>query len=343
MADALKIDQPKTVDLLDTKSPALSATSDMPVIETKPDASNEGKPPESEAKAAPPAKDEQDGKTEGESATPPAETAASDEEPAKKPAKGVQKALDRLTKRAEEAERKAREAEEALQRTLKAIEEGRAHKPSTDETPENVTDPEPAKPNKADFSDPEAWDAAIVQYADEKAAWTARREVDKARQADEKQRIERAQAEAQKAVADAHAARVEKAVEKYEDFHEVAESPDVQISLPMAHAIINHDQGPDIQYFLGKNPAEAKRIAAIPSVAGQLVELGIIAASLKQTKAPASAESVTKPITSAPAPIKPTTAGTAGVTKSPDEMSMEEYAAFRKPQLNAGMRPGGRR
>ncbi|HXH86021.1 MAG TPA: hypothetical protein VNI35_04300, partial [Nitrospira sp.] len=184
MADALKVEQPKTVDLLDTKSPALSATSDMPVIETKPDASNEGKPPESEAKAAPPADEKQDGKTEGESATPPAETAASDEEPAKKPAKGVQKALDRLTKRAEEAERKAREAEEALQRTLKAIEEGRAHQSSTDAAPETEADPEPVKPNKADFPDPDAWDTALLQYADEKSAWNTRRGVEKARRED---------------------------------------------------------------------------------------------------------------------------------------------------------------
>lgn len=343
MTDALKIETPKTIDLIDTgtKYPALSATSDMPVIETKPDAANEGKPPETtEAPAAPPAEVKQEGKTEGESATPPAESAASDEEPAKKPAKGVQKALDRLTKRAEEAERKAREAEENLTRTLKAIEEGRLQPPKTDIAPVAESDPEPVKPNKGDFSDPEAWDAALIEYADQKATWTARREVKAAREADEKRQTERAAQEAQNAIREAHAARVEKAAVKYEDFHEVAESPDVQISIPMAHAIINHDQGPDIQYYLGKHPEEAKRIASIPNIAGQLVELGVIAASLRTQSAPAKAES--KPISTAPAPIKPTAAATASVTKSPDEMSMDEYASWRKAQLQAERRPGRR-
>jgi hypothetical protein len=37
----MEIVKPITLDLLDTKAPALSATSDMPVIETKPDASPE--------------------------------------------------------------------------------------------------------------------------------------------------------------------------------------------------------------------------------------------------------------------------------------------------------------
>jgi len=340
MADALPIKKDLVLDLLDSKSPALSSTSDMPVVETKPDAS----PPKEEAtkdEAVPPAEEAGEAEQSGESATP--ATEGTPGQPAEqKPARGVGKKIQELTKRAEEAERKAREAEENLTRTLKAIEDGRMHEPKSDDKPEVETDPEPARPNKADFSDPEAWDAAVIQYADEKAAWTARREVKAAREADEKQRFERAQAEAQKATQEAFQARVDKTVEKYPDFHEVAESPDVKITMAMAHAIVNHEQGPELQYHLGKHPEEAKRISALP-IAAQLVELGVIAAGFRNQAAPvAEAAAPAKPITSAPAPIKPVTQGTGTVAKDPSEMSMDEYAAFRKPQLQGERRPGRR-
>src|SRR6059036_2395943 len=107
----LKIDKPITLDLLDVKSPALSSTSDMPVIETKPDASPAAAPkPEDKAPEA---------KTPGGSATPPGEPPASDE-PAPKPAKGVQKRLDELTRQREVAEARARAAEENLRLALEA-------------------------------------------------------------------------------------------------------------------------------------------------------------------------------------------------------------------------------
>ena len=334
--------KPITLDVIDMKAPALSTTSDMPVVETKPDASNEGKPPEPKDKAAPESESKDEGKTEGESATPPAETAASDEPP-KKPAKGVQKALDRLTKQREEAEARAKAAEEERDRLLKAMQEGRTHPPAGDEAPVVDEDPAPEKPTKADFSDPEAWDAAVIKYADDKAAWTARREVKAAREADQKAQAERAQKEAQQAVQEAFTARIEVAKQKYEDFTEVAESPDVEISMVMAHAIVNSDQGPDIQYYLGKHPEEAKRIAMLRNVSDQLMELGVIAASLRGPAKAEASEPAPKPVTSAPAPIKPVSGGNASVEKSPNEMSMEEYAAFRKPQLQSERRPGGRR
>jgi hypothetical protein len=54
---------------------------------------------------------------------------------------------------------------------------------------------------------------------------------------------------------------------------------------PMAHAILHSEQGPDIAYHLGKNPAEAERISKL-APALQLVELGKIASKLE---APAEA------------------------------------------------------
>lgn len=337
------VDKPKILDILPTKTPALSSTSDMPVVETRPDASNEGKPPEL-TKAAP-----DEGKTdETESATVTAdETAASTEGEPKKPAKGVQKRLDELTRQREDAERRARAAEEREARILKLLEDRAAPPPPApkEEAKPDTTDPEPERPVKSNFADPDSYEAAVLDYADQKASWTARKEVAAARAADEKARREQAQATEERTVREAHAGRVAKAKEKYADFTEVAESPDVEISLPMAHAIIGHELGAEIQYHLGKHKDEAARIRALP-VALQLMELGNIAAGLRAPAPAAVAASATpaKSISKAPAPIATVeAAGTSAGEKSLEEMSMEEYAAARRPAIASSRKPGGRR
>lgn len=332
----MQVEQPKVLDILDTKgAPALSSTSDMPVIETKPDATNEGKPPEKpQAAEAAPA----EGKTTPESATgaEDEETPASDAP--KKPAKGVQKRLDELTRQREEAERRAKAAEENLARALEAMKQPKpaAEEPKDEAPAKDAEDTEPVRPKRADFPDPDAYDAAVDAYIAEKAAHTARREVQAARAADEQARTKAAEEAARKSVIDAHSARVEKAKAAHEDWQQFAESPDVQITVPMAAAILQHEQGPEIQYFLGKNPAEAERIAKL-SPPAQLLELGLIAAGLRAPAAPAAAAAPaapeTKPLTKAPPPARPAAAGATSVTKSLDEMTMEEYAAARKPQL----------
>src|SRR6185369_14001186 len=95
------------VDVLDlsASTPALSSTTDIPIIEKKPDSQSafDGeKPGVKDDKAAP-----EEGKTPEESALPeddetPTEEDSGGPDKAKKPAKGVQKALDRLTKEREE-------------------------------------------------------------------------------------------------------------------------------------------------------------------------------------------------------------------------------------------------
>lgn len=343
MTEALQVEKPIVLDILPAKGPALSTTSDMPVVETKPDASNEGKPPEPKAASETEVVVEDKTKT-GESATPPENETAANGEPEKKPAKGVQKRLDELTRQREE-ERAARiAAEKRHDELMKAIMEGRIQPASTDAPAVKTTeatqdeDPEPQRPTKTDFSDPDAWDAALLGYAEQKAAWTARREVAAARKADLDAQQKRAAEEAQRATMAAHEARVAKAKEKHADWAEVAES-DVQITMPMAHAILQHEQGADIQYYLGSHPDEAARISKLP-VYNQLVEIGVIAAKVAAPAAGASAPA--KPISQAPAPIKPTVSGSAAVAKSPEEESMEEYAARRSKELSSDRRPGRR-
>lgn len=318
----MNIENPIVLDLLDTKSPATSSTNDMPVIETKPDATNEGAPPK-ESAAAP-----DEGKTQDESATSPEETSASDE-PAKKPAKGVQKRLDELTREREEARRLA-ESERQEKLRLLALLESRDKKPIAET---DADDQEPQKPVK-DPANPEAYEAALDEYIEKRSSWTARRETKAILEEADRKQAEQKRTEWVQKTQQAFASRTEKAKEKYPDYTEVAESPDVSVSPDMATAIMFSEDGTDIAYFLGKNPDEAKRISNLAPPL-QLVELGKISARLSAPVVPP------KPVSAAPAPGKPIKAS-AEATKSPEEESMDEYATRRKKELAAERRPGVR-
>jgi hypothetical protein len=103
----------------------------------------------------------------------------------------------------------------------------------------------------------------------------------------------------QDAVADAYFDREEQALGKYTDFKQVAYNPSLPITAEMAETIRASDQGPDVLYHLGSNPAEAARIARLSPLL-QAKEIGRIEAAL------ASSPPV-KRTTSAPPPISPVT------------------------------------
>jgi hypothetical protein len=312
----MEIVKPTVLDILEDKRPALSSTSDMPIVETKPDAQNEGKPPSQDApeKAA---ATEDEAKTTSESATEQTEETPGDTD-ARKPARGVQKRLDELAKQREEQRARAEAAERRLDLLLSQA------KPKPAEVIDD-TEEAPARPSRSSFNDPDLYEAALVDYSDKKAAWSARREVRHAIAEQTRQYQERQQVEAHAQVQRAYSARVEKAVQKYPDYHDVAESPDVQISIPMASAILRSDNGPDVAYYLGSHPDEAKRIHALhPEL--QLVEFGLIVAKLATPPKPAS--------TPTPKPIKPIAASaTASAGESDEEPDMDTYAERRRKSL----------
>src|SRR3990172_4809578 len=139
-----------TLDLLETPgTPALSSTSDLPVVETKPDAQNEGAPPELPA-AGEEAKPAETPEQPGESATPATEEHPG--EPAKKESRGVQKALDRLTAEREEQRRRAEAAEQRLDRALTALERSTGEPAEAGRRPGGDENPEP----ESGSSDPDA-------------------------------------------------------------------------------------------------------------------------------------------------------------------------------------------
>jgi hypothetical protein len=142
------IEQPITLDLIPQNEPSLSARSDIPVIETKPDsqpAPKEEVKPEVKADAVPP----EEGKTTEESAPPeePEDPPENAVEAGKPKSKGVQKRIDELVKQ--------REEEKAEKLRLMALLE-QIHKPK-EEPKEVVEDEAPQRPTREEFPDPDAY------------------------------------------------------------------------------------------------------------------------------------------------------------------------------------------
>ena len=98
--------------------------------------------------------------------------------------------------------------------------------------------------------------------------------------------------------------REEEARGKYDDFEQVAYNPTLPITQVMAQSIQASDIGPDVAYYLGKNPKEADRISRLPAIL-QAKEIGKIEVKLASSPPPVKT-------TSAPAPINPVTARSSG-------------------------------
>jgi hypothetical protein len=120
----------------------------------------------------------------------------------------------------------------------------------------------------------------------------------------------------------AYTARVSEFMEKAPDYHSVTGNPNLQITPLMADAIKETESGAAIAYYLGKNPAEAARIASLSPI-GQAAAIGRLEAKVTLPERRTS---------SAPAPVK-TISGAAGVTQpDPGEMSFEDFRKWRQSQ-----------
>ncbi len=229
------------------------------------------------------------------------------------PGGSLQKRINELTRRAREAERRAAEAEQQSRLALEALNRG----PAPGQQP-NQPEPELSPP---EFHTPEQFQQDMAIYTQQLAERTAREMLRAERAREQQEAQQQTMLNEQERIRTTYQARVEKARTEMPDFDEVAGNPDIPISVPLAATIAQHENGPQLAYFLGKNPAEAARIHALP-VPLQLVELGVLAYRLKNP-APAPTSRATPPIT-------PVRGGSAATSRSIDEMSMEEYAAQRR-------------
>jgi hypothetical protein len=107
--------------------------------------------------------------------------------------------------------------------------------------------------------------------------------------------------------------------QKAPDFDAVAHNPNLTITPIMADAIRDSGRGPEIAYYLGRNPAEAAKIAGLPPVS-QATAIARLEGRLG-----ASAASVSK----APPPAA-TLSGRSGSAGKPlEDMDFEDYRRAR--------------
>ncbi len=106
---------------------------------------------------------------------------------------------------------------------------------------------------------------------------------------------------------------------KVPDFDAVAHNPNLTVTPIMADAIRKSGRGAEIAYFLGKNPAEAARIASLPPVSQAT------AIARLETRVGAAQHSVSR----APQPVG-TLSGRSGSAGKPlEDMNFEEYRRAR--------------
>ena len=216
--------------------------------------------------------------------------------------KGVQKRIDRLTR-----EKYRLQAENEVLRNQR--------QPAA---PAPVEQPVAKAPKMEDFATVEEYIEAVTDF--KATALINKKETERA-QSFQQREAQNAQAK----LADGYSKQVNEARQVYDDFDDVTDNPDIAISGAMAQAIMRSNNGADIAYYLGKNPAEAERLLELDpySVA---IEIGKISAKIVRP--------TPKTTSSAPAPIEPVGARATPVT-DPDKMSTDDWLKWRNNQIKS--------
>lgn len=109
-----------------------------------------------------------------------------------------------------------------------------------------------------------------------------------------------------------------------DDYHAAVTNPMLQFSQDMAEATLHAEKGPELRYYLAKNPEVSARLSNMP-MRDMARELGIIEA----TKLVKETPSVTK----APKPVPKLKATDNKVTQDPSKMSDAQFRKWREKQI----------
>lgn len=250
-------------------------------------------PPQVETPAA--AETSEDTAEQQTGAETPGQADETGDQPKRKP--WWEKRFDELTAKRYDAEREA-----AYWRGL--AEAGRQPAPSQ---------PEPAGPPTLEQC---GWDDSEFQR---QTADYFRKEAERAaeRVIESRTAKDREQAQIQTATA-----KLQEGAAKHADFMDAVH--DIPITPAVTELLATDPNAAEVLYAVGKDSSEARRIFSLSSHL-QAVELGKIAARLESPKAPSP-----KPIP--PAPPQTVSGLSAGLNKTPEDMSMAEFIVWREGQ-----------
>lgn len=301
--EAQTTDQPsQTLPYADTLAPnsrpALSATSDMPKFTAAEPV--EATPVDTEVKPAD-APDTSDAKPEGEANVEPTKI---DGEEQDKTSPQARAAYARERNRRQAAERESAELKATVTQLVEAV-----SKLTTRDQPK-----EDQRPVRDTFDTPDAYDTALETWAGKRAASAAKAEFEAGQAKQDRER----QAST---LVDAYQERKTAFEADHPDFDDLVMDDGLKISPAMSQAILEAEDGPAIAYHLAQNPDMAERLAKL-SPAQAVYEIGKISTRLANPPRPRAE------------PIRPLSARNSAAEKSPSEMSMDEYAAYRKSRAN---------
>jgi len=184
--------------------------------------------------------------------------------------------------------------------------------------PAPVTEPEPQAKTLADFQyDEGKYQQYLFSTAETRAVAAAERKLS-----------ERAQQDNQHRRNQSFKTLETKFAAKQADYYEVTRSEDLPISLAMAEAIAESEDGPALAYHLGKNPEIAADIANLSPFAAAR-ELGRIEERLIAEREKAKATAVSK----APPPPPKVEGLNPQVDKDPSNMTDKEFKKWREKQI----------
>jgi hypothetical protein len=269
-------------------------------------APNQAIPPVNAAPAASaPAKDPTAGGNE------PQDPVAQPQEPAQKKG-GVQKRIDELTRERYEAERRAQHWEQQARQAAQVAQSAQQQ-------------PEKPPPKIEDFQDINSFFQARDAWVEERAVARLRQEQAQERQQHQSQQQHDAATVQVLQQAERFKASEAEVAEKYPDYHEAVQTPVMQqlkAARPdITRTVIDSPHGPEVVYFLGKNPQAAIALAQMTPFAAAR-EIGRIEQMFMQPKGQS---------TSAPPPVR-TVGGNAVAERSLEKMGNKEYREWRESQ-----------
>jgi hypothetical protein len=219
-------------------------------------------------------------------------------------------------RRAIEAERRA----EQLQREIDALKGKKAGGPDSDDA--IGSDPDEPKPGA--FKTVGEYTRALVKYEAKKAGETGKAQAEQSKQ----------QEQANQVIGE-FVKRQEAFKESTPDYEDVVSGTDLVIPNVAMQYLIESDVGPQLGYYLAKNPGEVTRLQKL-SPARCVAELGKLETKLEKPAAPNKADAApAKEVSKAPAPIRPLEGKEATVTKDPRDMNFQELRAYREAERRA--------
>lgn len=220
-------------------------------------------------------------------------------------ASGVQKRIDKAVRAQREAER---EREFWKQEALK----GRTAAPAETQT---TTTEAKGEPSENDFETHAAYVKALTK-------WTANQAVEEFKVSQRKEAV----TTRQQTVQQEFKGRQEAFKAATPDFDEVVSAADVQVSDAVIAEIVESENGPQLQYYLSKNPDEAERLSKLPRL--QLArEVGKI-----ESRFSSSQQKTAVKTTTAPPPPNPTGQTTRTSSMLSGDESPAQYRAWKAKQ-----------